>query len=74
MRHDTTSGCQLAELQVFGVKMNDVTIADLASYNTSAIFYDGLNEFTFTNAIEYQTASTPVINTVSPRTGSVYGG
>ena len=74
MRHDTTSGCQLAELQVFGVKMNDVTIADLASYNTSAIFYDGLNEFTLTDAIEYQTASTPVIDTVLPRTGSVYGG
>ena len=54
--------------------MNDVTIADLASYNTSAIFYDGLNEYTFTDAIEYQTASTPVIDTVLPRTGSVYGG
>ena len=54
--------------------MNDVTIADLASYNTSAIFYDGLNEFTLTDAIEYQTASTPVIDTVLPRTGSVYGG
>ena len=46
----------------------------MASFTTDAIFFDGLNEFTLSSVVEYQTDTTPVINSVSPRTGTVYGG
>lgn len=73
MRHDTTSECKLAELQVFGVVYNDLTVSSVASFSTDVMFNDGYNQYTWTNAVEYRQDATPVVSTVSPSTGSVKG-
>lgn len=40
----------------------------------SAEFNDGFNTFTFSNAIEYRQDGTPIITSVTPANGDVFGG
>lgn len=73
MRHDNVSQCKLAEFEVYGVLMNDLTVASISSFTTNAIYDDGFNQVTLTNAITYKTTTTPVITAITPSTLSVYG-
>lgn len=74
LRHDTTSGCKLAELQIYGVLYNDLTVSSITSFQTDVVFVDGYNQYTWTNAVEYREDATPVVTSVSPKTGTVKGG
>lgn len=74
MSHNSTSGCQLAEFEVFGVQMSDATVSSLSAYTTNAIVTDGQNTYTFTSMIEYGSSYTPTVTSISPSTGTIYGG
>lgn len=73
LKHNNASGCKLSEFEVYGVLFNDLTIPNISSYITDAIFTDGYNQYTLAAAINYKTTATPVIDTISQLTGSVYG-
>lgn len=73
MRHDNVSQCKLAEFEIYGVLLNDLTVASINSFTTNAIYDDGFNQVTLTNAITYKTTTTPVITAITPSTLSVYG-
>lgn len=73
MRHTNVSQCRLAELEVYGVLLNDVAVASISSFTISAVYDDGFNQVTLNNAITYKTTTTPVITATLPTTLSVYG-
>ena len=55
--------------------MNDATVSDIINYTwQTTTFTDGYNTFTFDDSIEYRKDQTPVIETISPSTGDVFGG
>ena len=74
MRHNATSQCRLSEFEVYGVLLNDLTVSSISSFSTNVIFDDGYNTKTFSNAVTYRQDKTPVITSINPATGSVYGG
>lgn len=49
-------------------------MSDVNSVTTDVIFDDGKNSYTFAGSVQYRRDSTPVVETVAPRTGSVFGG
>jgi hypothetical protein len=53
---------------------NDVTPADSSDWTTPAIFDDGFNTFTLSNAVRYLGSATPVVSLISPNNGTIYGG
>ena len=68
-----TSDCKIGEMEIFGVEMSDVTVADITSFTTSAEVTDGLNTYTLTDVIEYRQDKTPIVSSLNMRTGSIYG-
>jgi len=70
--HNSTSKCNLAEIQLYGIVYSTIAV-NLTSQPADVIYNDGLNTKTFANAIVYQQANTPVVTSVSPRYGDVFG-
>ncbi len=70
--HNSTSGCNIAELRLNGIIYSTLS-ATLASQTADVVYVDGFNTKTFTNAIEYREDHTPVVTSVSPRYGDVFG-
>ena len=55
--------------------MTDASVPDITSFTwPTTTFSDGFNTFTFNNAIEYREDKTPIVDTISPSTGDVFGG
>ncbi len=54
--------------------MSSVTIASITSFPSDVYFDDGLTNQTFTAALEYREDHTPIITSVSPDKGDVFGG
>ena len=55
--------------------MNDATVSSISMHTWPSVeFDDGFNTFTFNNVIEYRQDKTPIIDTVTPSTGDVFGG
>ena len=50
--HNSTSSCNLAEVQLFGILYSTLT-TNLTSQPTDVVYNDGFNTKTFTKAIEY---------------------
>ena len=74
IRHSTVSNCKIAEIELIGNLFNDATVSNIVSHTwASTEFSDGFNTFTFNNAIEYLQAKTPVVTSVSPLVGDVFG-
>lgn len=73
-QHDTKSKCNIAELELTGTVMSSVTVASIASFTSDVFFDDGLNTQTFTGAVEYREDHTPIITSVTPDKGDVFGG
>jgi hypothetical protein len=44
--------------------MNQLSVTNLASFTTDAVFDDGFNQFNLASAINYRTSYTPIINKV----------
>lgn len=53
---------------------NSLTVSNIASFSTPITFNDGYNTYTFNNAVTYSSSMTPVVDTVSPNNGTIYGG
>ena len=53
--------------------MSDETVSDITSHTMDAVIDDGHNTFTLTSVIEYRQDKTPVIDSLSQQTGSIYG-
>ena len=53
--------------------MNDIQVTTISSHFADVVFEDGYNTYTFTNAIQYREDATPVVQTVSPKNGDVFG-
>jgi hypothetical protein len=74
LRHNNKSQCQLSELQFYGVIVNDIQVTNLNAQSVNIVFTDGFNNQTLSNVLTYSSAKTPQVLTVSPSTGSVFGG
>ena len=72
-RHDGSSGCKIAELEVYGVVYNDVVGGSLSLVALDAVVDDGFNQVTLSQVINYRNTKTPVVNSIVPDTVSVYG-
>lgn len=73
-QHNSMSKCNIAELELTGIIMSSVTVSSITSFVSDVYFDDGLNNQTFTGAVEYREDHTPIISTVSPDKGDVFGG
>lgn len=73
-QHNSMSKCNIAELELTGIIMSSVTVSSITSFVSDVYFDDGLNNQTFTGAVEYREDHTPIITTVSPDKGDVFGG
>jgi len=71
--HTSQSKCNLAEIQFFGILYQDITVS-LTEQASSVVYNDGFNVETFTPAIRYKQAKTPIVTGVSPIYGEVFGG
>ena len=50
-------------------------MSDINSYTVSSIeFQDGFRSEVFSNVLEYRADKTPIIDSISPSTGDVFGG
>lgn len=74
LKHTSVSGCKLSELEINGLVYNDLVVADYTDFTTNAQFWDGQNSYDFTGAIHYLNSITPVVNSISPNNGTIYGG
>ena len=72
-RHNTSSNCNLAELEFYGRVYSDSS-PNLTSHFSTVSYYDGFNSVNFTNAVEFRDDRTPIVNEVVPAFGDVYGG
>ena len=53
--------------------MNDLSVSSVSSFTTSVTFSDGFNEQVFASAAQYRTDKTPLVTSISPSKGSIYG-
>lgn len=74
MKHTSTSGCKLSEFQIYGILYNDLTIADVTDFTTGLTFNDGFHSLPFAGVLSYKEVETPIVESVSPNTGTIYGG
>jgi hypothetical protein len=51
-----------------------LTASDITDFTTNAVLDNGYQTFPFSNSVQYQAVSTPIITQVSPNTGTIYGG
>jgi hypothetical protein len=72
--HNSTSQCNIAEIQLFGIVYSNTAIANLTSQLSNIVYEDGFNTVPFTNAVNYTSVSTAVVNTIDPQYGDVFGG
>lgn len=72
-RHTSDSQCNLAEIQLFGIIMSSST-ATLSSTTSAVTYYDGANTKAFSNAIEFRSDQTPIVQSVVPPYGDIFGG
>lgn len=69
-----TSQCNLAEFQIYGVVSTTLNnVSPLTTSPSDVTYYDGLNTQTFTNDIIYDPSATPVITSISPKFGDIFG-
>jgi hypothetical protein len=71
--HNSTSMCNIAEIQLYGILYSNINV-NLASQTANVIYNDGFNAQVLVNAISYQQSSTPVVTSINPRYGDIYGG
>ncbi len=57
-----------------GIILNNLNPSNINDFTTDAIFNDGYNTYTFTNAIRYLSTATPRVVLISPNKGTIYGG
>jgi hypothetical protein len=72
--HNSTSKCQLAEIQLYGILYSSANLTSTDSYLSDIVYIDGFNNKTFTNAIEFRKDKTATLVSVSPPYGDVFGG
>lgn len=72
--HNSTSKCNLAEFELSGIVMSTANVIDVTSFVSDLIFDDGLTTQTFANAVDYRKDKTPIVTSVSPKNGDVFGG
>ena len=71
--HNSSSMCNIAEFQIFGILYNDQTFT-LSSQQTNVIYDDGFNVETFNNSVEFRQDHTPIVTSISPKYGDIFGG
>jgi hypothetical protein len=72
--HTNQSKCNIAELELSGIIMSTVTVSSTVSFPSDVKFDDGLTQQTFTGVLEYREDNTPIVTSVSPDKGDVFGG
>ena len=70
--HSSTSRCNIAEIEFYGVVQNDLTVT-LTKQPTEIILFDGFNSITSTLDIAYQQNFTAIIESVDPPYGEIFG-
>jgi len=72
--HNATSKCQLAEIELYGILINNVEQNSTDSYPVNVTYVDGLTNNTFPNTVEFRKDKTATVTSVLPRYGDVFGG
>jgi hypothetical protein len=65
MKHNSTSQCNIAELELYGKIYTSVT-PNPSSYPTTVTYKDGYNSYSFSNALEFRIDRTPIVTNVVP--------
>ena len=73
IRHDSTSGCQIAEFEVSGIVYSDVAVST-DSTAVDVVLDDGASQQTLSGVLTYAKTATPVVSSIDTTTGSVKGG
>lgn len=73
-RHNSTSQCNIAEFQLFGITFSSATVASLTSQSSNVVYSDGFNSVTLPSPVTYASANTAIITSISPQYGSISGG
>lgn len=73
MNHNSISQCSLAEMEVYGKIYTTVTVSP-TSYPTNVTYKDGYNSYSFSNPLEFRIDRTPIITSVVPEFGDIFGG
>lgn len=54
--------------------MSTAVISNITSFSSDVTFSDGINTQTFLGAVDYKLDTTPIISSVTPPNGNVFGG
>ena len=72
--HNSTSQCNIAEFQLFGITYSSATVASITSQASNVVYSDGFNSVTLASQVTYASANTAIITSISPQYGSISGG
>lgn len=59
--HNSTSQCNIAEIQLFGIVYSNTLISNINSQSSNVIYDDGFNLITLADNITYTSANTAII-------------
>lgn len=71
--HNSTSQCLISEIQFFGTVYSTL-IASLTSQASGLVYSDGYSSFNLTTFVYFRKDRTPVINSITPLYGDIFGG
>ena len=63
-QHNSTSKCQLANLEFYGILYQTDLGATLDSYKVDATFTDGFHTVSWPQIVEYRTDATPIVTSI----------
>lgn len=72
--HNSTSQCNIAEFQVFGITYSSTVVSNLALKSSDVVYSDGFNSITLTNQVSFSSDNTAIITSISPQYGDIFGG
>lgn len=68
-KHNSTTSCSLAEIQLYGITLSNQTVNE-----SSVTYFDGYNQIAFPYRLNFSVPATPVVTTVDPPYGDIFGG
>ena len=72
--HNSTSQCNIAEIQVYGIVYSGISIANLAAQPSDVLYEDGFNSITLNGNATYADSRTAIVTSFSPKYGDIFGG
>jgi hypothetical protein len=72
--HNSTSQCNIAEIQVYGIVYSGIKIASLAAQPSDVVYEEGFNSITLAGNVTYADSRTDIVTSFSLKNGDIFGG